>query len=110
MFIQSLIRISVSREKESYMCYLSKNSEGCITEKDLDKLVEQKSIECPVNYTIRFIEHIVDKCLTISKSNFGNNYTCLFRKEEIYADIIKSYFMQYGNTLLLKVLGKIKIF
>jgi hypothetical protein len=109
MFIQSLIRISVSREKDSYMCYLTNINNFCEDDKELDNPVKLKSKESSVNYSIRFIEHIVGKCFSISKSNFGDNYTCLFRKEEIYADIIKSYFSMFGNSLLLKVFGKIKL-
>ncbi len=47
------------------------------------------------------MKNIVVKSLILTKEKFGDKIPCLFRKEEIFDDIIKYYFFIYGNSLLL---------
>ena len=48
---------------------------------------------------------VVEKCLLLSKEKYGDNFSCLFRKDEIFDDIIKYFFFIYGNSLLIKSLS-----
>jgi hypothetical protein len=75
-FVHSLIRIAFSNEKASYI-------------KDN-------------TYELSFIKFVISKCISETKLKYGDNYTCLFRKDEIYEDIIKYFFFIFGNSLLIK--------
>lgn len=79
MFIQSILRIVFSREKYNYLNENDKN-----------------------DYEFFFFKNIINNCCTSTKDNFGDNYNCLFRKDEIYDDIIKFIFFMFGNKVLVK--------
>jgi hypothetical protein len=81
IFIQSLIRVVFSKEKKNYI----------INE----------------NYEYNFLKYAISKNLSDIKTTYGDNYTCLFRKDEINDDIIKYLFFIFGNSLLLKSFGNI---
>ena len=54
------------------------------------------------DYEISFLRNIINNCCLLTKENFGDNYTCLFRKDEIHDDIIKYIFFMFGNKALVK--------
>jgi len=53
---------------------------------------------------------VVEKSLQATKQNYGDSVNCLFRKDEIYDDIIKYFFFIYGNSLLIKSFSKLDNF
>ncbi len=58
------------------------------------------------NYEFEFIKSVVKKCMILTKQKYGDKYSCLFRKDEIYDDILKYIFFVFGNNMLVKSFGK----
>ena len=78
-FITSLIRVVLSKEK-----YVFINED---------------------NYELNFLNNVIEKGLKLTRKKYGDNYNTLFRKDEIYDDIIKYIFFIFGNSLLIKAFG-----
>jgi hypothetical protein len=78
MFIQSILRIVFSEEKY--------------------KFLENQSLQ----YEILFLTNVIKKCIHYYYDNFGEKYTDLFRREEIFDDIIKYIFFTFGNSFYYK--------
>jgi hypothetical protein len=38
----------------------------------------------------------------MTREKYGDNYNCLFRKDEVYDDIVKYLFFMFGNSLVIK--------
>ncbi len=79
IFIQSILRIVFSQEKYKYLHENDKN-----------------------DYEIFFLKNIINNSCKLTKEFFGDNYTCLFRKDEVHDDIIKYIFFMFGNKALVK--------
>jgi hypothetical protein len=45
--------------------------------------------------------------MILTKQKYGDKYSCLFRKDEIYDDILKYIFFVFGNNMLVKSFGNI---
>ena len=54
------------------------------------------------DYEIFFLKNVMKNSCQITKDNFGDNYSCLFRKDEVYDDIIKYIFLMFGNRVYIK--------
>jgi hypothetical protein len=82
-----LIRVVISKEKYSY---LLENGyfESTVTE----------------NYEYLFIQNMVSRSLRMTREKYGDNYNCLFRKDEVYDDIVKYLFFMFGNSLAVKAI------
>lgn len=88
MYIQSIIRIVFSREKYLYLKDLEKNK-----------------------YERFFLKNVISKCCNLTKENSGDdNYSGLFRKDEVYDDIIKYIFFLFGSKVFLKSYCKYYLF
>jgi hypothetical protein len=83
-FSQSLIRVVFSKEKMSYLNHPD-NING--------------------RYESNFLQNIVFKCLSQTRETYGDTYSNLFRKDEIYDDIIKYMFYVFGNNMMIKSFG-----
>lgn len=81
LFIQSIIRVVFSKEKNSYL----ENTKN--------------------NFEFYFLNFVVERCLNETKQKYGDKYNSLFRKDEISEDIIKYIFYVYGNTFMIKSFG-----
>lgn len=92
-FIQSLIRVVFSKEKYNY---IKKN-----------KLETNFIFTHLENFEYNFMSYIVNKSLIDTKQKYGDNYSCLFRKDEIYDEVIKYFFFIFGNSLVIKSFGKL---
>ena len=83
---QAVIRTVFSQEKFNY---ISSNKE------------EDKST-C---YEFIFMKNCIARNMIEVREKFGDNYTCLFRKEEFFDEVIKYYFFIFGNSMLIKCFG-----
>jgi len=77
IIIQSLIRIIFSKSKDIYY-------------KEKEKY-----------YEFNFIKNVIDKDIKETKEKFGDDYRILFKKEDIFDDIIKYLFFVFGNSMFL---------
>ena len=80
MFIQSIIRLIFSKEK--------------------DKYTDDKY------YEYNFLKSVTRKCVSYYRQKFGEKINSLFRRDEIFDDIIKYILYIYGNSLLQKAYSK----
>jgi hypothetical protein len=133
-FIQALIRIVISKEKYLYIkseagytnedeeevgSYSRKASEDLshlpidttskfqytlLTDSD-GNMVPQTSLRCN-NFEYTFLQNIISRSLILTRLKYGDNYTCLFRKDEVYDDIVKYFFFIFGNSLVIKSFSK----
>ena len=84
MLLQSIVRIVFSREKLN-----------CIS-----------NIELLENFESKFIDNICFKSVEYYQQNFGDNYKCIFRKDDLYYDdIIKYILLSYGNQFFYNFYG-----
>ena len=49
---------------------------------------------------------MIYKCCKFTRDSLGDNYNCLFRKDEIFDDIIKYMFFIFGNKVMVKSYSK----
>jgi hypothetical protein len=77
MLVQSIIRIVLSKEK-------------------------YKFINPNLPYESFFLKNLTKKCVLYYHEKFGENVNCLFRREEIFDDLIKFFFFIYGNAFFYK--------
>jgi hypothetical protein len=77
MLIHSILRIVFSKEKYNFISYENK-------------------------YEIKFLENVIKKSVMFYFEKFGENYNVLFRREEVFDDIIKYIFFTYGNNMYFK--------
>ena len=77
IIIQSLIRIIFSKSKDIFY-------------KEKEKY-----------YEFNFIKNVIDKDIKETKEKFGDDYRVLFKKEDIFDDIIKYLFFVFGNSMYL---------
>jgi hypothetical protein len=91
-FVQALIRIVISKEK---FLYLNNSAE--------EDFFEKAQID---NFEFLFLKNIISRGFALTKQKYGDNYTCLFRKDEIYDDVVKYFFFMFGNSLVIKSFGK----
>jgi hypothetical protein len=77
MLIHSILRIVFSKEKYNFISYENK-------------------------YEIKFLENVIRKSVKFYFEKFGENYNVLFRREEVFDDIIKYIFFTYGNNMYFK--------
>jgi hypothetical protein len=82
--IQSLIRIVFSKEKYLY-------------------------IDSSRTYEYEFLDSLITRSMVETKQMYGDKVSCLFRKEELWDEIIKYFFFIFGNSLLLKSFSKLII-
>ena len=78
MLSQSIIRIIMSAEKY--------------------KFIEEKD---DYNYEIDILKTIITKCIRFYYDKFGEQYNNLFRREEIFDDLIKHVLVIYGNNMFI---------
>ena len=78
---QSIIRVVFSKEKYLYIDESSKSSKY---------------------FEYYFIKNLIDKDLEITQKKYGNDISIIFRKEDIFDDIIKYIFYIFGNTMMIE--------
>ena len=78
---QSIIRVVFSKEKYLYIDESSKTSKY---------------------FEYYFIKNLIDKDLEITQKKYGNDISIIFRKEDIFDDIIKYIFYIFGNTMMIE--------
>ena len=74
---QSLIRVAFSKEKKKFY---SENEEF---------------------YEYNLLKRIIDKDMKETVQKFGDEYKTLFRKEDLFDDVIKYMFFIFGNSMLI---------
>ena len=80
---QSVIRVVFSEEKVMYL-----------TEEEVK------------NYEFDVLKKIIDKDMVETKRRFGDEVKTLFRKEDLFDDIIKYIFFIFGNKLMIEAFVK----
>lgn len=78
---QSIIRVVFSKEKYLYIDESSKTSKY---------------------FEYYFIKNLIDKDLEITQKKYGNDISIIFRKEDIFDDIIKYIFYIFGNMMMIE--------
>ena len=78
---QSIIRVVFSKEKYLYIDESSKTSKY---------------------FEYYFFKNLIDKDLEITQKKYGNDISIIFRKEDIFDDIIKYIFYIFGNTMMIE--------
>ena len=78
---QSIIRVVFSKEKYLYIDKSSKTSKY---------------------FEYYFIKNLIDKDLEITQKKYGNDISIIFRKEDIFDDIIKYIFYIFGNMMMIE--------
>lgn len=79
IIIQSIIRIIFSKEKKN--------------------LYSQEEF-----YEFNILKKIIDKNVKDTADSFGDDYRALFRKDDLYDDLIKYMFYTFGNDMILESL------
>ena len=82
---QSIIRVAFSKEKSKFLDY----------EKEENKYFEYY-----------FIKRVIEKNMEDTKKKFGDDYRTLFRKEDLYDDILKYIFFIFGNMMMVECFVK----
>ena len=78
---QSIIRLAFSKEKYKFLN----------NEKEENKYFEYY-----------FIKKVIEKNLEESKKKYGDDFRTLFRKEDLYDDILKYIFFIFGNKMMVE--------
>ena len=78
---QSIIRVVFSKEKYLFINESSKTSKY---------------------FEYYFIKNLIDKDLEITQKKYGNDISIIFRKEDIFDDIIKYIFYIFGNMMMIE--------
>ena len=78
---QSIIRVVFSKEKYLYIDESSKTSKY---------------------FEYYFIKNLIDKDLEITQKKYGNDISIIFRKEDIFDDIIKYIYYIFGNMMMIE--------
>jgi len=78
IFLESLLRTVFSKEKEAY-----------VSEPD---------------YEIKFLRHIINKCVAFYKENYAGKTSSLFRKDDVLDDLIKYTLFMFRNSMVNKSL------
>ena len=82
---QSIIRVAFSKEKSKFLDY----------EKEENKY-----------FKYYFIKRVIEKNMEDTKKKFGDDYRTLFRKEDLYDDILKYIFFIFGNMMMVECFVK----
>ncbi len=96
MICQAILRIVFSQEKYKYIQNLN-----IINTNEISSNISNDSIYL---YEISFLKNLIKKCVTYYFDKFGENVNCLFRREEIFDDLIKYIFFTNGNYLFYRSL------
>ena len=78
---QSIIRVAFSKEKTKFLDY---------------------SKEENIYFEYYFIKQVIEKDMEDTKKKYGDDFRTLFRKDDLYDDILKYIFFIFGNTMMVE--------
>ena len=78
---QSIIRVAVSKEKTKFLDYNKEEN---------------------IYFEYYFIKKVIEKDMEDTKKKYGDDFRTLFRKDDLYDDILKYIFFIFGNTMMVE--------
>ena len=106
MLCQALLRVILSSEKNQYLLVIENENSSIIddlksTNTNSSMLLDNIHVDPKLFnfFEISFISSVVTKCIDYYYKSFGNKPQVLFRREESYDEIIKMFFLTFGNSM-----------
>jgi hypothetical protein len=93
---QAILRIVFSQEKYKFIQNLN-----IVNTSEISSNISNDSLYL---YEISFLKNLIKKCVTYYFEKFGENVNCLFRREEIFDELIKNIFFTNANFLFYRSL------
>ena len=78
---QSIIRVAFSKEKTKFLDYNKEEN---------------------IYFEYYFIKKVIEKDMEDTKKKYGDDFRTLFRKDDLYDDILKYIFFIFGNTMMVE--------
>ena len=82
---QSIIRVAFSKEKTKFLDYNKEEN---------------------IYFEYYFIKKVIEKDMEDTKKKYGDDFRTLFRKDDLYDDILKYIFFIFGNTKMVESIVK----
>ena len=89
------------KEKRNYKLNISLSIIRIVFSTEKSLYIDETSEESKY-FEYEFIKNLIDTNLQLTKKKYGNDVLTLFRKEDIFDDLIKYIFYIFGNTMMIE--------